>query len=236
MKLFAEIDNQNRINFDFIKIFIIFVVTANFMVALEGQAEAINACSNPLLIAKSNIIAMKTEIWKDISGYDGKYRISNYGRVKSLKYRNDKLLSIGICNGYEIIGLWKNNKVKTIAVHRLVATAFIHKPITCKKLEINHKNGIKSDNYIDNLEWVTRSENIKHSYDVLGRVGSYVGKEGRGHPSNKPVIQYDLGLNYIAEFYSILNASHKTNTKYTSISCALHGGMRSAGGFIWRFK
>jgi hypothetical protein len=118
------------------------------------------------------------EIWKDIEGYEGIYQISSFGRIKCLsrkrKYRNyEKTIDEYIRNpeihtkGYLRITLSLLGETKRFFVHRLVAIAFIdnyeNKPY------INHKNGIKSDNNISNLEWVTHSENIKHSYDVLGK-------------------------------------------------------------------
>lgn len=116
------------------------------------------------------------EIWKDIKGYEGYYQISNLGRVKGLlrivdhsltkKYivksiirKNDLLNS-----GYVIINLAKNGIVRKFIIHRLVAQSFIQNPE--KKSEINHKNGIKKDNRVENLEWCTRSENCKHSFDI----------------------------------------------------------------------
>jgi hypothetical protein len=111
------------------------------------------------------------EIWKSIKNYDGIYEVSNLGNVRSLdrlvknKYyfilKKGKKLKITNCNGYSIIGLNKENKRIGFYVHRLVANAFI-KNIENKK-EVNHINGIKSDNRKENLEWNTRSENQIHA-------------------------------------------------------------------------
>ena len=118
------------------------------------------------------------EIWKDIKGYEGLYQISNLGNVKALeKIRNwnargkqlksvlkEKILIPVDRNGYSYIILWKDNKIKNCRVHRLVAQAFIENPQS--KLEVNHINGIKDDNSIKNLEWVTSEENREHSYRI----------------------------------------------------------------------
>jgi hypothetical protein len=103
------------------------------------------------------------EIWKDIQGYEGLYKISNIGRVKSLKGSIEKLISISVKEtGYHRVTLIKDSICKRKYVHVLVAKAFIGK----SNLEVNHINGVKSDNRVDNLEWVTKSENIKHAYKI----------------------------------------------------------------------
>ena len=102
------------------------------------------------------------EKWKDIKGYEGKYQVSNYGRVKSL-YTN-KLKNTAIKNtGYECVDLYINGKRENKTIHRLVAMAFITNPNSYKV--INHIDGNKVNNNANNLEWCTQSYNIKHSYD-----------------------------------------------------------------------
>ena len=114
------------------------------------------------------------ELWKDIEGYEGLYQVSNRGRVKSLK-RNiirtngrtlpvrERILKPIMNLGYEhvILGNMNNkHKRKQLKVHRLVAQAFIPNPE--KKPHINHKNFIRDDNWIENLEWCTAKENSRH--------------------------------------------------------------------------
>lgn len=107
------------------------------------------------------------EIWKDIEGYEGLYKISSLGRVKS-NHINKKgsgwQLVQGFLNnkGYWCICLFKNNTRKWSKKHRLVAMAFIPNPEN--KPEVNHKDAIKIHNQVDNLEWVTTLENSKHAY------------------------------------------------------------------------
>lgn len=99
------------------------------------------------------------EIWKDIIGFDGKYKISNYGNVKnSLKLMTPQLTH----QGYLKIRLSNNGVVKGYFIHRLVAIAFIDN--NQNKRCVNHKDGNKTNNTVNNLEWVTHSENEKHAY------------------------------------------------------------------------
>lgn len=117
------------------------------------------------------------EIWAHVVGYDGAYNVSSHGRVVSVdrrelmtgrhpepyyRYRKGKELSTIINKlGYEQVNLSKNGKQKLHLVHRLVAKAFLLNPTNLP--EVNHKNEVKSDNWVDNLEWCTRSHNAKHS-------------------------------------------------------------------------
>ena len=106
------------------------------------------------------------EVWKDIAGYENLYQISNLGNIKSLgnkKTRKDKILKLDLHkNGYYFIKLSKNGKPKNFMVHRLVCNNFLSKIIG--KEYINHINGIKTDNRVENLEWCTQQYNIKHSW------------------------------------------------------------------------
>lgn len=113
------------------------------------------------------------EIWKDIPGYEGYYQVSSLGKVKSSQrvcnhnYGGKRTVSDRILKSsgkiYPKVVLSKNNIKISFLVHRLVAKCFIDNPYS--KSEINHINGIKSDNYYRNLEWCDRSENEQHAYD-----------------------------------------------------------------------
>jgi len=112
------------------------------------------------------------EIWKDILNYEGYYQISNYGRVKSLKRSyytggkwEERIYKVRLTNnGYEYARLSKNNKRKNYPIHRLVAIHFIVNPKN--KPEINHIDGVKNNNYVNNLEWCTSSENKRHAFKI----------------------------------------------------------------------
>ena len=118
------------------------------------------------------------EIWKDIEGYEGLYKISNLGRVKSLNYNNtgkERILKLGGNRGnYPQVELGKNGERRTCLVHRLVAEAFIPNPDN--KPCVDHINTIKTDNRVENLRWVTRKENAnnpltkKHSEKTIQKI------------------------------------------------------------------
>ena len=106
----------------------------------------------------------KQEIWQELENYEGLYEVSNFGNIKSLgnnKEKCEKIMKGTIAKGYVRVTLRKNNIGKIWLVHRLIAKQFI--PNLEKKEQVNHKNGIKSDNMVDNLEWNTSFENMQHA-------------------------------------------------------------------------
>ena len=113
------------------------------------------------------------EKWKDVKDYEGLYKVSNEGRIKQLErivptpngghyVEKEKIKKLNFTGAYLMAALCKNGKVKKISVHRLVLNAFCGE----SDLQCNHKNGIKTDNRLDNLEWTTQSENMKHAYST----------------------------------------------------------------------
>ena len=111
------------------------------------------------------------EKWKRVEGFND-YEVSTQGRVRSYKYRNPKYLK-GRPNadGYLRVCLCKDGVVSDFQIHRIMALAFIDNPEN--KSTVNHKNGIRDDNRIENLEWFTRKEQSRHMVDVNGYAHSY---------------------------------------------------------------
>ena len=102
------------------------------------------------------------EIWRDVANYDGLYKVSNYGRVKSFHCANGKILARGFDSGrYPMMHLNKGKQSKTMSIHKLVSRAFLVN--VDNKREINHKDGNKENNCVWNLEWATRKENMEHA-------------------------------------------------------------------------
>ncbi len=123
------------------------------------------------------------EIWKPVVGYEGLYEVSNLGRVRSVdrlvnhpsgskSLRKSKLLSPNMTRGYLCVHLSKNCKVTSQRVHRLVAEAFIPNPYNLPM--INHKNEVKSDNSIDNLEWCDCNYNINYGTSIKRMINTKV--------------------------------------------------------------
>lgn len=129
------------------------------------------------------------EIWKDVVGYEGLYKASNLGRVKSLPkkilqfYTKEKILCNkvnrkNIKKHYYYVGLLKNGIRKNLMIHRLVAQSFIKNKFNCKT--VNHKDGDKLNNNVSNLEWMSLSDNHKHAFSIGLR-----DNHGNNHPGRK---------------------------------------------------
>lgn len=126
---------------------------------------------------------MEKEVWKPVNDYDGLYLVSNKENVKSLNFNGTKkeknLKPQKNTSGYLHVLLYKDKINTKKMVHRLVAEAFIPNPEN--KPHVNHINGIKTDNRVENLEWNTVSENISHAYDT----GLIVSMKGEKHHKSK---------------------------------------------------
>jgi len=122
---------------------------------------------------------LDNEIWKDVIGYEDCYMVSNFGRIKSLVRKNvtkEKVMVLIINkDGYIHVPLSVNGKYKTGKVQRMVALAFIPNPEN--KRTVNHKDGNRSNNSVENLEWATDSEQQIHSYNILNKKPTWLGKK-----------------------------------------------------------
>lgn len=170
------------------------------------------------------------EIWKDIKGYEGLYEISNFGRVKShVKIGSPTHYKTPILStpGYYVVSLSKDGKTtNSVGIHRLVAEAFV-KNSDETKIEVNHKDGNKLNNYYENLEWVTRKENNEHA--IKSGLRRYV----------KKINQYTLDgellhtFNSSAEASEYLGKSRRTNTPI--LKCCKNI-VPQAYGFKWKYE
>lgn len=166
------------------------------------------------------------EEWKWIEGYKGEYQVSNKGRIKSFKNKNREKILTPKRDGkdnYLMIGLCKNGECKYCLIHRLVAQAFIPNPLN--KEQVNHIDGNKKNNNVDNLEWNTSSENIIHALD-----------NGLSQ-TRRPVLQLDLIKGEIIERYkSIADASLKTGINSSTIQDNACGRYMSDNNYSWIYE
>ena len=102
------------------------------------------------------------EKWRDIPGYEGFYQVSDLGNIRSIRFNKIRNMKSWDSHGYRAVELCMNNNRYTVGIHRLVALTFIPNPEN--KSEVNHKDRNKSNNNVENLEWVTQSENVAHAY------------------------------------------------------------------------
>ncbi len=177
-------------------------------------------------------------MWKQISGYEGYYEVSDDGMVRSIdRYITDstgktRLLtgkpmkqteaSVGDrdTDGYFVVNLHKSHKSFVVPVHRLVAEAFIDNPNNYPT--VNHKDGNKHNNAVDNLEWASYSMNNIHALN-----------HGLRDPRGCVIVQKDTDGNVVGVYKSVCEASRCTGIGRSIISHCANGRVNTAGGFLW---
>lgn len=175
---------------------------------------------------------------RDILWYEGLYQVSNTGRVKSFVIKKSwKLLVNRKTLWYCYVQCWLQWRIKQLRVNRLVAIAFIPNPEG--KLCVNHINGIKDDNRVENLERVTHKENIIYGRDVLMTNNNSSQRESvrtAAIMKAKDVYQYDSSLVLVKKRSSCREASDCLNIKAHLIYKSLWGLQKTAWWFIWSYK
>lgn len=168
---------------------------------------------------------MNEEIWKSIEGYNGLYEVSSFGRVRSIGFGRTRVLKLGknTC-GYFRVQLHKDGEMKKFLVHRLVAEAFVDNPMN--KEQVNYKNEIKTDNRVENLEWMTRKENCNY--------GTRTERVARAQ--SKAVLQYTKDGVLVKEYPSTQEASRQTGIHRGNIVFCLKCKRKTSGGYIWKYK
>lgn len=183
------------------------------------------------------------EIWKDVVGYEGYYEVSSYGRVRSVnRYVNTGILHNDIklhkgkllkCNlkrtGYLCVDLSKENKVRTVSVHRLVAMAFIPKPQD--KNVVNHINLDKLDNRVGNLEWVTSKENSQHA-SANGVIYGGLRKTIRCSETGETFLSSYKAAKWLNE--TKFHFSKNIDSMAKNIRACCYGKNKSAYGYHWK--
>lgn len=152
-----------------------------------------------------------------------KYEVNRLGEIRH-KIRKHMLKGRSNSSGYLYVIFTIDGKRKNFAIHRIVANAFIPNPN--HKPEVNHINSNKSDNRVENLEWVDSSENKKHSYEFGTR---------KNHQQSKPVQQFTKDGQFLKEWSSVSEAAESLNCVVGAISnCAL-GRSKTSMGYVWKF-
>lgn len=173
--------------------------------------------------------------WAIIKNYNGRYEINTNGDIrdttngKNLKHSTDKA-------GYKFVHLYRGENMtrKNMFVHRAVAETFIPNPK--KKTQVNHKDGNKGNNRVENLEWVTPSENMRHAYDVLGKQSPLKGKTGKDNANSIPVFQYNLNGDFIKEWCGISEAARAMKCNPCQIINQIAGRIITCHGFLWSYE
>jgi len=167
------------------------------------------------------------EVWMDVPGYEGLYRVSNMGRVLGLR-KNTMLKPQSRRHGYLCVWLYKDGKTEQMSVHRLVASVFCPKPYGHD--EVNHINEDKTDNRAENLEWCTHFEN-----SIAGTRSKRISKANTNGKRSKRIVQLSMSGDFIAEFPSLAEAQRQLGYAAGNILRCIQGKYAHAYGYMWQY-
>jgi hypothetical protein len=194
------------------------------------MAESFN-----ILFSKMEIITYNNILFTQIKDYKD-YYVSRCGKVLSTKCNKLNILSTNSLNkGYKLCCLSVKNINNSKQVHRLVAQSFI--PNLENKPQVNHINGIKTDNRVENLEWCTSKENILHSIYILGNKpkNPTLGKFGKDNPKSIKINQLTLTGELIKTWLSMIEITIELKINNGHICWCCKGKRKTAGGFKWEY-
>ena len=182
---------------------------------------------------------MIKEIWKDKKDYEGHYQVSNFGRVKSIKFGKERIMNLVTDKyGYLYVNLYKNNIKKAYFVHRLVAEAFLPNPnnLPC----VNHKDEDKSNNIVSNIEWCDVKYNTNYGASLEKRAfnsrrNKRIGKSNTNGKRSKPVLQYTLDGQFVKEWSSTMECD-RNGYRQGNVAACCRGKLKKYKNFIWRYK
>lgn len=164
------------------------------------------------------------ELWRDIPNFSNVYEVSSFGNIRHKRTQQIRTLS-KTDRGYVQISLYNGKKIQSIRVHRVVARVFIPNPQGLT--EVNHKDGDKANNHVDNLEWITRKDNMIHAV-----------KTGL-HNCNKIVLQYDKQGKLIKRWNSTMDIQRELgyfNSRISANCLGVKGIGKYSYGYLWRYE
>jgi len=189
----------------------------------------------PEIISFDHDLGGEIEKWKDVIGYEGVYKVSDKGRVIRVKKirgtSGDNILIPQKNESGLYVKLRNLGNDKSFQIHRLVGEAFI--PNYENKPQINHKDGNRWNNFKDNLEWMTQSENITHSHNELEREFTAYGEN---HNNSMSISQYTKKGVLINVYGSVNEAGRQLSIDFSNIAKCGRGERKSVGGFIWKYE
>jgi len=172
-------------------------------------------------------------MWKKVKGFN--YSVSDIGEIRNdetgmiLKPKNHP-------SGYFYIGLHKDRKKYGFKIHRLVAEAFIKNPEN--KPQVNHINGIKNNNRVENLEWNTATENIRNAIKLFGKHHFVTKNDKKNYnsTSHKTILQFTLDNKFVKKWSGARQVERELNLNHQNIIYNLKGETKHAYGFIWKYE